>query len=1059
MFGSWGISVTIRGVRPHWFSGLAGCLLLLYGVLVGGCASEPHSPAALAAGGPPLLADLAVLVSPGEDRAVLLGDGAGTFFYDRVAGAQDHPGMGFIGGGFRLLDGWRWWFPEDSLGLAGAEVSAGAVRPDFAVRAYQEVDTLGFLPRLIRRVRGPAPKRITEIISMAPRALVISVPDSAGVVELLPALSDRSPRDGYRVEIVSDGLVIARSNFLEPRQGDPRPVWVAVVGQNAQAARAQVDLNARFPGAAGLRERSHAVGRLRLTTPTTVAFAYGMTPEEAVAGARRALAQRDEALAARQQELTRVLERPGALRTEDPHFNRAFDWARLTLEQLVREDALSADLLTGIPGAEAQPGWNTILAMEGAFLVTGQWERAANMLRLYARNQRFDQRIDIFGRAPSRFTFAGSPVFSTADGAAALVAALGDYLRVTGDESLVLRERRLFWTHPVFAQRGYTDPRQLRTRDGFVRNRPNETWVQQVAARPDVPVRGPAAVEVQARYLDNLRTMERLARIMGVPRQAAAYADSARALQRRFQQAFVRNDHLADFVDEDGRADTTPRPSALVALRSFDLDPAFRRTALRRLAEQLAYPHGVATRPQHDDLFHPFLRHEEFFGEDEARYEGPVWTAFTGLLVSLLVEHGAAHKAFELTEYQTRLILERGIVGAIPENLDAHPRDGRIGTGGAPVQPWSLAEFLRNAYQDYAGIRYRDGSTVVLQPHLPQRWGETVVDFRMGNGWVRATMRQAGSQLDVRLEPRGPLPRNAAVRVRAFGKERHVPLLAEDPAAGSRPVGPTDVRITQTGITHDGRSVEADGAYELPDAAFWEGFSWVRPELQEVYPVMRRRVEERRLTPEQVTSINPTAIVKMAQTDPVGDDWGPTGTFTYPTAFPPGILDATYLQLAEDADAYYFRIEMVALARPDALGFQPTFFALTLDVEEGGQGEVGRNSGYRFPRGVGYNFVIFIGDGFRVEDERGRVLGEFQAGISGIFDYDRAVVEFALPKFVVPRIPRGSRLTLLVGANDGSAAPGRFQSVGAQATARRGGGRVNPRDPNVYDVVSGRAVR
>jgi glycogen debranching enzyme len=1033
----------------------AGCLLLLVTqIWLSGCGADPHSPDGIAGSGPEALAQLAVGAVPGEEKAMMFADRAGTFYYDALADPQHNDAMGFVAGGFRLFDGWHWFFPEDSVGLGGADMTRGFVRPDFAVRRYVEGDTAGFLPRLIRRFRGPAPKHLTETIALGEGALLISISDSLGAVELLPAFSDR-PDDGYSVEFVPDGFAVARSNYLEPRGDSPRPVWVAVVGEDARALRRSMDLARHFPGSMGVRTRAHAPARLQVQTPSSVAFAYGMTAEEAVSSARRALAQREQSLQNRQQWAQQVLY-ARTLQTSDQEFNRAYDWARLTLEQLVRGDSAHVDLLPGIPGAEAQHGWNTVQALEGAFLATGQWERAAGMLRLYASRQRFDQRIDVFGRAPSRFDITGTPRYRTADGAAVLVAALGDYLRVAGNENLVLGERRLFWTNPVFAQRGYNDPRQMRTQHGFIRNDEGQTWVQQIEAQRGMGVRGPESVEVQARYYQNLRTMERLAIIMGVRGQAQEYAATAAEFQRAFERAFIQDDRVVDHRDADARPSPIPRPSGLYALQSFDLDPEVERRLLRRIAGELVYEHGVSTRPQTDSLFYPFLDAPDHYEPDAARYEGAVWTALSGPLVSLLVKHGAPQRAYEQTQALINHLLERGVVGGIPENVDPHPRDGRLGVGGAPVQPWSLAEFLRNAHQDYLGVKYLAGNMLVLEPNMPASWGETTSRIRVRNGWVRTTVRQRGNELAVSLVPEGQLPREAVLRVRAFGVERHVPLAREIDrewfAADS-----TSLTITPNGITHDGEEVQPDATYEMADTDFWDGFSWVQPDLRDEYPVMQRLEEERRLVPEQVTTINPTAVTILARTDPVGDDWGPTATYTYPTTYPPGILDATYLQIAEDRDAYYFRIEMAALARgTEEIPHQPTFFALTLDVEEGGQGEVGRNANYRFPRGTGFNYVIYIGDGLRVEDERGRVLGEFAATEADILDIETAVVEFALPKFVIPSIPRGSQVTLLVGANDGGAAPGRFQTVGAQATARRGGGKVHPRDPNIYDVVASR---
>jgi glycogen debranching enzyme len=1024
-----------------------------------GCGPGDAPPSALRNAEPERLARLAIDARGGDDRAVFMADGRDAFYYDALIGEQTREAMGFISGGFRMVDGWRWWFPEDSVGLGPDAITKGFVRPDYAARTYVEADTLAWVARLMRRIQGPTYKRFTEVVTLADGALLITISDSVGVVDFFPAFSDR-PADGYTAQRAGGALVIARRNYMEARPDNPRPVWLAVAATDGTPQVENVNLVQRFPLATGVRERILSPGRIRFQTPGTVVLATGNTPDEAAGRARRAAEQPGALLQRRQGQMAAALE-GNSIRTEDEDFNRAFDWARITLEQMIVEDGAGIDFSHGIPGVAAQPGWNSMLAFEGAFLATGQWERAANMLRHFARHQRFDQRIDIFGRAPSRFEY-GQPRYQTADAQAHLVGAIGDYLRTTGDVNLVLGERRLFWTNPVYVQRGYSDPRQLRTEDGFIRNQPNQTWVQQPAGRRDAVDRGPESVEVQARYYHNLHTMERLARIMGVRRWAEDYRTEQQEFRQRFQRAFLTEENgprLVDFRDAQRQADTTPRPSALFALRYVDLDPETERRVLRHLAETLVYPHGVSTRPQGEAAFYPYLEDPEYFQAAAARYDGPVWTVFSGPLISLLVEHGAADRAYEQFSNLKRLLLDRGVVGGIAENIDAHPRQTETGNaepavGGAPVQPFTLAEFIRTAYQDFVGVRYLEGHDVVLEPHLPANWGRTTATFRVGNGVVRTTMRQRGGELEVSLVPQGQLPRNARVRVRAFGQEQRIPLTRAG-ENGAFPVDSTAITITAERVTLNGEAVQPDSTYQPPDPAFWEDFAWAQPEIPEEYPVMVRVRDERQLSAEQVSRTNPNAVTILARTDPVGNDWGPTGTYTYPLGFPPRVLDATYLEIAEDRQAFYFRIEMAAMASPGEFGFQPTFIAVAFSIEEGGQTRVGRGANYRFAETTGYEYIVYIGDGLRVEDHQGRVLGEFPQLGDQIMDIENARIQFSLPKFVLSRLPRGATVTLLVGANEGGQ-PGQFRRVDARATERYGGGRLNPGDPNVYDVITAR---
>jgi glycogen debranching enzyme len=1025
-----------------------------------GCGDEAEVPSAFVEAEPAALARLAVAADSSADRSFFFADNAGTYVYDALSGAATDPAMGFISGGFRLADGWRWWLADDSLALGPRTITGGVVRPDFAARTYAEPDSAGFFEGLFNTIRGASFAELTETVTLADGALLVEVADSVGTVELVPTFSDRRNASDYTVQTDGDVLLVARANYVQPRPDESRPVWLAVAGTDGTATRKAEPLEDGL----GVRERGLTLGRVRFATPGAVAFASGDTPEAAAAAARRALDRRDDLLAQRRQRLVNVLA-GSTIRTEDESFNRAFDWARITLDALIEEDSAGFTLASGIPGTEMPRGRSTLTAFEGAFLATGEWERARDLLVAFGRAQRRDRRLDLFGRIPNEFA-GGEPVYTTVDATPIWVGAVGDYLRTTGDRGIITDDGAEFWTRTVFAVRGLED---IRTPDGFLRNRSGQTWVQPFDGRGRV-ARTDRAVEVQGRYYRALRAMQPIARIMGQisgrPTSAAAYGDSAAVLQGRFERAFVRDDRLADVLRPSGEPAPRVRPSGLLALQDLDLDAGTERRLLRRLAGTLAYPYGVSTLPQSDSLFYPTLDAPDFYEPAAARYDGTIWTWLSGPLVSLLTDLGAPSLAYEQTEALQRYLLDRGVVGAIAENVDAHPPqtgDDEAAAdppeGGSPVQPWTLAEFVRNAYQDYAGIRYESGSTVVLEPHLPASWGTTEARFRLGDGSVVARLAQSEGELTVGLQPSGRLPRGATVRVRAFGQIKAVPV---GRAQGDTLVVPVDsiaLTITPDAVTLDGEEVAADSSYTPADASAWDDFAFVQPEIPEEYAVMRQVKQQRVLGPEQISRANPLAIPTLTRTDPDGDDWGTTATYTYPGRFPDGVLDAGYVEIAEDDSTTYFRIEMANVVSGAELGFQPTLVALAFDTEEDGKTDVGRNSRYRFPKAAGYEYIVFVGEGLRIEDAQGRVLGEFTEVGDALFDAEDDVITFSLPKFVLPDLGRGTTVSVLVGARDESGGVGAFRNVQERGDQNVGGGKIDPDDPNIYDVVNATVAR
>ena len=170
------------------------------------------------------------------------------------------------------------------------------------------------------------------------------------------------------------------------------------------------------------------------------------------------------------------------------------------------------------------------------------------------------------------------------------------------------------------------------------------------------------------------------------------------------------------------------------------------------------------------------------------------------------------------------------------------------------------------------------------------------------------------------------------------------------------------------------------------------------------------------LTEDELLRDNVLAIPILTETDPDGDDWGATSTYSYPRGFPPNVLDATYLEVAEDDSTTYFRAEFAALAEDSVLGFGPTMVAFAISTQEGGEERIGRGAQYRLPPEGGYEYIVWVGDGLQMEDARGRVIAEVAPGRGSVFEAESAALVFALPRRVMPRLPNRSRVTLLVGA-------------------------------------------
>ena len=95
------------------------------------------------------------------------------------------------------------------------------------------------------------------------------------------------------------------------------------------------------------------------------------------------------------------------------------------------------------------------------------------------------------------------------------------------------------------------------------------------------------------------------------------------------------------------------------------------------------------------------------------------------------------------------MALERGVVGGLPETLDAYPHPGvaEPKLTGTYLQAWSNAEHLRAWYQDFLGVRPAlDQRRVLLRPRIPASLGNVDFTARIGAGSLRGVYQSVGQQ-------------------------------------------------------------------------------------------------------------------------------------------------------------------------------------------------------------------------------------------------------------------------------------------------------------------------
>lgn len=1002
------------------------------------------------------LDSLAVVATrSGEPRSVVYTNKEAAYLYAQANGPQTSAWQGFNVRGFVFVDDWAW--TVRGRRLTARDLASASVRPDRFARTYAD----GFA-ETVQPFDGLD-------------AVVID-PDGRGAEAFEPLVADSREAAYFEVRTRPGVLLVARKNRMSAGRGPdgaPLPLWLAVASEGARAERASAVVET-----GGVDGPVFVPGRLRLRGDRPVALAVAATPEAAEALARRVLRERSALADARSERMQAILDASSVQTSRDERFNRAAAWIRLSMDALVMRQR-GTGIFAGLPWFNNYWGRDTFISLSGALLATGAWDDARDVLLAFGARQNRDASSGDYGRIPNTVSL-DDVSYNTVDGTPWFVIQSAAYFRHRRDDA----SRAALWDAAKIA----TDANLRRTdADGLLRHDDQATWMD-ASAGPgqEWSPRGDRALDVQALWMQQLQAAADLAALSGQTADAERYRAESRRVREAILRRFVRPNvagasRWIDHLNADGSADAQIRPNVFFALRALDLPAADEAAATRAVAAETVYPWGVSSLAQTDDAFHPYHESPEHYPKDAAYHNGAIWTWLAGPLVSLMAEQGAADKAYEQTLYLTHLALDRWGIGTIPENSDALPKPGQaeVRLTGTVSQAWSLAEFLRNAYEDYAGVTYVAPDFVRLRPHLPDAWGGAVrVRFRLGDGLVTATIRQGkdaasdGEIVEATLDAGPGVTDDATVELVAAGGVKRVGVhpgrrtvvRIERASSGAYVVTNAFVGQGAAGSDVAAAGVGMDERADRPNPAWWDGFAWLAPRPLDGIRALQGPGWPLLTNAEAKTPPPPSATVRLDAALPLGDDRGPGGAYAYPSQpqFKPGIFDATRLTIREDADRWYVDLRFRDLAQPGwnpQYGFQLTFAALLLG-ETGRPMPVPREAGVTLTRG--YRYAVFVGGGMRVEDAAGNVLAEYRPAQADAANplgstTDRAVT-FAVPKSVLPDLPAGTPVTLLVGGQDdhGGAGIGDFRAVLPARGEWNGGGKPQGETSNVFDRYDGR---
>ncbi|HUL45321.1 MAG TPA: amylo-alpha-1,6-glucosidase [Bacteroidota bacterium] len=950
---------------------------------------------------------------------------------------------------------------ENRSAWEGWRIMSAEVMDDYAISidgkkltksdAYASVDPL----QLVRSYRNGIKETVTLLDSVD--AISVEVDGIRGSnISIGPLLSGSLSSRDYEMTWDHSILLIARKNHTERKSSEDYPVWIGVTFAEGTTL---VDWHSDTIGTDFLPA---SVRKEPAEAHAEMIFVAGDTKASTIELAARVSKNAPMMISQRKARLLDLLNGSYA-RTDNPRFDKALQWAKISLDALIMHQ-VKKGIFAGLPWFDDYWGRDSFISLPGATLVTGNFTDAKEILRSFAGWQDTIPTNSTYGRIPNLVTTT-SIAYNTADGTPRFIRALYDYFCYSRDTAFVAE------TWSVVARSIEGTLRYHCDSLGFLSHGDAETWMDAVGPEGPWSPRGNRANDIQQLWYDQLTDASRLAEIVGKSDDRHRWEDLASRVAINFRKYFVDSArHLVyDHLRSSGAPDLQIRPN------EFFVFPLLQRSVSEALVdsiftdatEKLVFPYGVSSLWQGDENFHPYHHYAPYYVQDAAYHNGVVWTWLAGPWITLCAgECDMPDLAFRVTNNMVHQMLDRGAIGTLSELLDAapRPREREPLLSGTFSQAWSLAEFVRNFYQDYLGISVSDsGYGLKVDPSFPSDITNAVFDVilggdRIGMKYVRTPTADYLTFAPQKLSRE--LPVDIWWRVSSGNTVRfHVNL---------QPYHSMRYRIKEQRVVEiQGQEeqevawVEAHPVTIHPDRSIKLATSYLRAGLKAMvgpsYPILTNR---------EIKSINPKAAVVYDVADSVGDDHGP-GSYRYPltSSLVPGSLDITHFTVRADKQFAYFTLDFRSLSNPGwhpEYGFQLTYCAIAIDKDGrkgSGQTSIGMNSRYSLDPSYAAENIIYVGGGFRVVDQRGKTLAEYLP-VAGdeknpLGNTPRKEIQFAVPASIVGSPDPSWRYTVLVGCQDdhGGAGIGEFRSVESEAREWAGGGKRDSSASNVYDVI------
>ncbi len=899
--------------------------------------------------------------------------------------------------------------------------------------------------QIVREYPDGIEERVTLLDSID--ALVVELSNIDGKeISVRSFFTDSQNHDDYEVNFEQNVLLVARKRHLERTQNENYPVWIGIT---TTSPICEVDYRADSIG----QSFSPAFIKSEIINPKSKILIVAGDAKSQTISLAKYVAQNYPSLIEKRKKRMEDLLNYSYVRTDNTRFDKALYWAKISMDALIMNQR-GKGIFAGLPWFDNYWGRDSFIALPGATLVTGNFKDAKEILKSFAAWQDTNPNSTNYGRIPNLVT-TNSISYNTADGTPRFVSALYAYINYSGDTAFA-REMYLVVKRSIEGTIKYHMDSLY-----FLTHGDAETWMDAVG--PDGPwsPRGNRAVDIQTLWWSQLQTGYEIAYALGDKESKDLWDSISYKIGDNFRKYFVDTTTglFFDHLNADGTPDKQLRPNQLFAFKVLAGDERL----LTAVTNKLVYQHGIASLSQDDENFHPYHHYEPNYVQDAAYHNGIVWQWLAGRWIDAVAGYHTSDFAFQVTDNMVHQILERGAVGTISELIDAAPRQGEKEPrlSGAYSQAWSIAEFIRAFYQTYLKMSpsSEDNMLYLSSFFMPTAFNH--VDFRvwMNNSYVDFQYFIGES--------------SSVITVKNSGEGENIGIYAGAPINDNRIVAGNvalssgeSLRMTfnEKGIKLErGDSIsyfEKPIIWEMKNAI--DSFELATPQIRHDLKCLRKP-SHRLLTNSEIKLSNPQAKILYDLSDPEGDDKG-SGSHIYPQTpnLKPGSLDITHFTVSSDDKNIYFKLQFKNLSNPGwhpEYGFQLTYAAIAIDKGVNGSKQAGMNSNYTFTDGFHFQNIIYVGGGFRIVNDIGKILAKYLPAPgdekSPLGNANTKIIEFSVPTELLGKPDNSWRYAVLIGCQDdhGGAGIGEFRSVEAETKEWTGGGKKNLSDPNVYDLI------